>query len=61
MFPRTNLDNLDEFLSEPDVLVRKVLTDTKVKQDIDQQLEIIPKRNIRTVIGTLNKVFTRKL
>ena len=57
MFPHTSLDNLDEFFSEPDVLVRKVLTDTKVKQDIDQQLEIIAKRNNRTAIGTLNKDF----
>ena len=52
-----NLDNLDEFLSEPAVVVRKVLADTKVKQDIDQQLQIIAEKNNHTAIGTLNKDF----
>ena len=52
-----NLDNLDEFLSKPAVLVRKVLMDNNVKQVIDQELQTIAEKNNRTVIGTLNKDF----
>lgn len=52
-----NLDNLDEFLSEPAVLVRKVLMDNNVKQVIDQELQTIAEKNNRSAIGTLNKDF----
>jgi len=51
------LQNLDEFLSEPADLVKKVLTDSKVKQEIDQQLVIEAGKKNRTAIGTLKKDF----
>ena len=51
------MQNLDEFLSEPADLVRKVLTDSKVKQEIDQQLVIEAGKKNRTAIGTLKKDF----
>ena len=52
-----NLDNLDEFLSKPAVLVRKVLMDNNVKQVIDQQLQTIAEKNNRSAIGTISKDF----
>ena len=56
-YDKYNMDNLDEFLSEPEVLVEKVLTDNKVKEDIDEQLEIQAEKGNRTSIGTLKKDF----
>ena len=52
-----NLDNLDEFLSKPAILVKKVLMDNKVQEDIDQQLAAIAEIENRTTIGTLKKNF----
>ena len=56
-YDKYDMENLDEFLSEPEVLVRKVLTDNKVKEDIDEQLEIQAEKGGRTSIGTLKKDF----
>ena len=46
-----NSDNLDDFLSKPADLVRKVMNNADVKKNIDQQLIQVAENNNRTAIS----------